>query len=159
MKGLPRPRASLWALSSEVAGFCDAENILFYNIGAAAFSGLGLQSIIFERSFDASADLTHAMAYSTNERPTLWWHAEQTVEVDVPLLMTSRGSPDLRRESVWLQIEHSGVTAGAYPLRTGYGLSLTLEGPNTIRFALMPSLKMVFDGAVFRPPQLHWCAP
>ncbi|MDQ6840198.1 MAG: hypothetical protein M3137_18165, partial [Actinomycetota bacterium] len=56
--------------------FSDLENVLFYNVGGAAFSPLGLQTLSFERSFEevtpaVSLDdtVTHHYAYSSNGDP------------------------------------------------------------------------------------------
>jgi hypothetical protein len=44
------PRRGLIASYSSVeSGFCDVENILFYNVGAASFAGLASRAIRFER--------------------------------------------------------------------------------------------------------------
>lgn len=150
LRALPRPSSHLYArYSSEVAGLADAENVLFYNVGGSAFTGLASSSVTFERSFSTAGDLPHEARYSTLTGSSPHWAQDATIaEWEMPLSTTRWNTPELRVENLWLQMKRARVLgSGAIPAG-GYGLRIILDGPAGPSLALMPSVKRLFDGVI-----------
>ncbi|MGE0688932.1 MAG: hypothetical protein AB7P33_19495 [Dehalococcoidia bacterium] len=150
LRALPRPSSHLYArYSSRVTGLADAENVLFYNVGASAFTGLATSPVTFGRSFSKMSDLPHEALYSTLPDWISYWMPEVIIaDWEMPLSTTRWGTPELKVEHLWLQMKRARVLgAGAIPAG-GYGLRITLNGPAGRSLALMPSVKRLFDGVI-----------
>jgi hypothetical protein len=150
LKRLPRPSSQLYArYTSAVTGLADAENILFYNVGAGAFTDLDPRLVIFERSFASLNDeLPHCVQYSISTPALCWGPSRVLAEWTMPLPVASMGWPDLRVESLWLQVKKSGVAGFRTVPPDRYGLHLVMEAPAGSQPGLMPSIKRLFDGVI-----------
>ncbi|MDB5075827.1 MAG: hypothetical protein JWO42_2006, partial [Chloroflexi bacterium] len=114
---------------------CDAENILFYNIGSAAFSSVDTQGVRFERAFDCpeppspTDPSTHYVAYAIGRAGDsfIYWTERRTLAAWSDLAISPFTS-SLRPASAWYwlktgrlhQLDHLNL------IPSQYGLSITL---------------------------------
>ena len=149
---------------SPTKGFCDVENILFYNVGSAPFAHLRNKRICFERVFakpptppcEDASDWNHYLSYqlTSEERPFTYWkplHLPLAKWENLPcgvLTSTSKAT------SVWHRFK-LGIAKGKVQrlishsvLPTNLGLKLTIHAPKGTSFNLTSVIKPLVDGIV-----------
>lgn len=136
--------------SSLSTDFCDAENVLFYNLGPSRFRRLATHRLTFERSLSVpecptalSGPPLHHHAYSVENRPGfLHWAVDRVIA-------SGRASPPRRTEKPvdwWWQMR-TGPRTAAEPLAPGMPFALRLQLPHAS--APIPALlKPLLDGLV-----------
>lgn len=141
---------------------CDAENLLFYNPGAAVFSALP-RRLMFERAYEvpepppelsASADGAYFHAYYSRPLDSEFRFWEQVGTPLASFAPVSVGSltGDQAGRLVWWwlrQSEHATrVDDSAYPHEDRFGVRLTLAVPVGRGVKLAGIVKPVFDGVI-----------
>jgi hypothetical protein len=151
-----QPSGRLYACYSSEDRFpCDAENILFYNVGPSRFAALATQSLSFERTFStptlsaSGAAYPHHILYTTRENAAMHWAKDELIaEWWTRLLPKARGTPSFNVEAVWLQMTRAtGKVHGASALST-YGLRVEIVSPRGVGLSLASLVKRVFDGVI-----------
>lgn len=135
--------------SSADDALCDAENILFYNVGASSLAGLGQTSIVFERRFQSESIHRHSMRYSIEPHTSHHWQPDQTVaRWSIPMPLSPSGTPAVEVASIWYRVKQASIVRQAAMSEAVYGLTLLVVGPESKQFVLMPALKRLFDGVI-----------
>lgn len=145
----PVPGQALTASYTSLdASFCDAENILFYNVGASAFGELAATAIRFEREHSSPAATSsgrpfpHRQTYRVG--PVVPARSEQPIcSMEFPL---PRLSGDLKPHAVWWEasrsvVTRSGESTGAFEVR------VDIELPRRVA-NLTAVLKPLLDGLI-----------
>jgi hypothetical protein len=146
--------AALYA--SPVLDACDTENILFYNVGMAAFRMLSEGRLRFERGFDPPAapaalpePLLHYHRYRAgaeiNGEFELWPERESLATFDDVEL------PQLRETTkpavIWWALRHSNLEIPRRPAYGGYfGTRITVRTASAVTAAQV--IKPLLDGVV-----------
>lgn len=131
-------------LTSAAVGLVDAENVLFYNVGAARFREASREGLRFERVHAAPERARHHHCYQLVPRFTdsrNWRRLETLAACSVPIPpLNEQSKPD----AVWLAVRKQVATG---PAHTGpYGLKVTLTTPRPVRLASL--LKPLLDGII-----------
>lgn len=140
------------------SGFCDIENILFYNVGPSHFTSLMNAAVSLERCYshpdppyplnsphlhyhrytmkDAHGDFS---SWQTGNLAAAW----EDIEI-------AQSSGKIRATNIWYRLRSHPLKTlhmPACPL-TQFGLSITVTVPDTITVTLAPLMKPVIDGVV-----------
>ncbi|HUP69675.1 MAG TPA: hypothetical protein VM142_07645 [Acidimicrobiales bacterium] len=153
LTGLRTSRGSLRSeYLSQSEDFCDAENVLLYNVGMASFSRLATASLTFERGRTApppcprqlSAQPLHYHRYETSHEESFrHWHVDGIV-ASGDATIARRG---LDKAAHWWWTARSGAREIAGSLAAGepFGLRVTVAGASR---PLVSMLKPMLDGVI-----------
>lgn len=158
------PDSDLSALYvSPVKEYCDVENIVFYNIGAAPFEHLQCKCIRFERVFSqpptppksGANGWKHYLSYTliTGGRGFAYWEPVRLL-ARWEHLPCGKITGTSKAESVWYWFK-LGIGAGRVQqlvtsevLTANLGLKVTIHIPKSTSLNLTSVIKPVFDGIV-----------
>ena len=148
---------------SPVEEYCDAENIMFYNVGAASFARLKCKSIRFERVFSQPPTTPmsrhigwkHYLSYVLSKRAQGFTYWEPTrLLAKWEQLPCGKITSSSKVESVWHRFK-LGIGAGrvqrlvaSEAIASNLGLEVTIHVPRGTRLNLTSVIKPVFDGIV-----------
>ncbi len=142
------------AYISESQKFCDVENVLFYNIGPAAFKHLSKNGICFERGFgvvpelsNVTSDLCHYYLYSQDSQFSLWEESDTLASWEKVLL--PKLSTASKPHSFWYALKTGKIDC--VPIKTPtrfFGLSIQLNVPDLEWNALSSVIKPLLDGII-----------
>lgn len=125
----------------------DAENVLFYNVGSAAFGHLATEAIIFEMS-PASPSSTSFPFYSRYELVADTKFASWELEAELARFASEEADADLRdRTSVWLATKRGQQISFRQHHGQPFGLVLSAQGSH-VTGNLANAIKSIFDGVV-----------
>ena len=158
------PDSNLVALYlSPVTGYCDVENIVFYNVGSASFAHLQCKGIRFERVFSQPPmppsnivdGAKHYLSYTLTDRErgfTYWEPIHLLAKWEhLPCGMLTSSS---KVASVWHWFK-LGIGAGRVQrlvrsevIEANLGLKVTIHVPKSTSLNLTSVIKPIFDGIV-----------
>jgi hypothetical protein len=145
---LDRPKPYLYArYSSSIRQLADAENVLFYNVGTAHFSGLAQEQAVFERDFETHSDFAHEHVYTTTEPASMAWSLLPPVcEWLLPYIADSDSSRLAGR--LCLAIKRSALVGyeGRSLGKPLYALNVRIEGTPSVN--LLGKMKPLLDGVI-----------
>jgi hypothetical protein len=138
---------------SESSKFCDAENVLFYNVGAKAFKDLSRNGLCFERGFSKAPTvpdgrtMDHYYLYDQGDEFRIWERDEiianwQKSKMPAP---TSTSKPHL----FWYALKTGEMNCPrqeAQPKQ--FGLDITLNIPEAAWCNLAALVKPLLDGVI-----------
>ena len=143
--------------------YCDAENIIFYNVGAASFAHLKCRSIRFERVFSQPPTTPmsgpigwkHYLSYvlSKEAKGFTYWEPTRLL-AKWEQLPCGKITSSSTVESVWHRFK-LGIGAGrvqrlitSEAIASNLGLQVTVHVPKGTNLNLTSVIKPVFDGIV-----------
>lgn len=153
LKALDRSPTLSAVYSSGVERFCDVENVLFYNVGAAAFTGIGARAVRFERCWSAPSaspqrldgPATHHHRYEVGASVWQWqhWIAARPLAswAGVPLVRPSTAA------GWWWSMRTAGTTT-LLSSATGPHLGLSVRIGGSSGAGLFNLMKTLLDGVV-----------
>ena len=132
--------------------FCDAENVLFYNIGTSVFTPLCKNGICFERGFgkvraDGENIKPHYYHYSQGSNSRLWQEKEVLAvwkNVNMVSTPTSNSKPYL----FWQSLKSGEMTCTPKKVCENHGLSVSLNVPEKAWCNLSTLMKPLLDGII-----------
>lgn len=137
---------------------CDAENVLFYNVGAGCFAHQSRVAMRFERVFSEppppprplSASALHYQSYrsATRRDEFLGWKRRQRLAAWTVACEPLRPLPSA--SSIWLHMKSGAceTSAGRNEKPSWFGMSVTISLPRRTVLNLAEVIKPVFDGIV-----------
>ncbi|HNO77966.1 MAG TPA: hypothetical protein PKN33_07880 [Phycisphaerae bacterium] len=140
------------------SSMCDAENVLFYNVGTSSFSHLAKGGVGFERGFgsiprmmdggDFDPMYYHRYALVPADADWQLWAPSNPIASFKTDLMANRQSL-LRPERVWTAVQSGKITVHTPAPHTDcFGLRAHLRGPRSMTRRSADLIKPVFDGIV-----------
>lgn len=151
--------------------FFDVENVLFYNVGAAAFRNLQLKTLQFERVYDSPEsisvdnDFLHYQGYHIikDEYPALHWKKATPLARWKNIEIQHLKSND-KPHHIWLSMKHGKITVQNILASSHYGLEITLTVPVGFKINIISIMKPLLDGLIsafhhYEGEQLNIVAP
>ncbi len=153
------PRQILHAVyATSQSGFCDIENILFYNVGPGHFASLMTAGLRFERCYSypgppypLSAPHLHYHRYTMEDTHGDFsgWQTSKLVaaweNVEIP-----HSIGKITATNIWYRLRSRPLKTFHMPEHplAQFGLSITVTVPNTSKATLAPLIKPIIDGVV-----------
>jgi hypothetical protein len=144
--------------ASEVVANCDAENILFYNVGSSPFGSLTQLGLTFERAYvtppaapGALRPFCHYHRYWTSSRGDrfqYWDKAEPAVRFEAEAITNKAELHNA--SSIWHRVKRGDpdVLTNSAILDQHFGVSITIRKPRNSKLSLASVVKTILDGVI-----------